>query len=390
MLNWPPVKNVLGFQCVECSRRYQPGAVEYVCSSCGGNLDVVYDYARVSGELSRTSLAANTDFSMWRYRPLLPIGQDSPLPPLPVGWSPLSHCPRLAQELGIHQLLIKDDGRNPTGSFKDRPSALAVVKALEIGATVITTASSGNAGIALAGMCASVGTKSVVFVPASIPPAKLAQLRVYDADVRLVEGSYDEAYDLCLEASRRFGWYQRGTGYNPFMTEGKKTAALEIAEQLRWKPPDRIFVPVGDGCIIGGLWKGFTDLLRMGFIESRPQLIGVQAQNASAILDALDGIPEGPVTAHTIADSICVSKPRDATKALRAIRESGGCGVRVSDAEIVAAVERLARISGLFADPAAAAALAGCVRMSEAGALGPQEQVLLLLTARNRGQAVNV
>jgi threonine synthase len=277
--------------------------------------------------------------------------------------------------------LIKDDGRNPTASFKDRPSALAVVKGREAGASVMTTASSGNAGVALAGMCASMGAKSVIFVPASAPPAKLAQLQIYGANVVLVEGSYDEAYDLCLEAARRFGWYQRSTGFNPYMTEGKKTAALEIAEQLQFNLPDKVFVSVGDGSIIGGLWKGFSDLLHLGLIDRRPQLIGVQAEGASAIVDALNGdgiVRPGP--AQTVADSICVGKPRDATKAMRAMRQSGGRGLKVSDAEIVAAIGRLARTAGVFVEPAAAAAFAGFVTMSESGALHSQERVLLMLT----------
>jgi len=382
MLDWPSaVKNVLGFQCVECARHHQPDAVAYVCSVCGGNLDVIYDYERIRREFTRASLATNEDCTMWRYRALLPMENDSPVPPLPAGWTPVFDCPRLATESGVRQLLIKDDGRNPTASFKDRPSALAVVKAREAGASVITTASSGNAGIALAGMCASMGAKSVIFVPSSAPPAKLAQLQIYGAHVVLVEGSYDEAYDLCLEAGRRYGWYQRSTGYNPFMTEGKKTAALEIAEQLQWNPPDKVFVSVGDGCIIGGLWKGFSDLLRLGLIDRRPQLIGVQAEGAAAIVDAVNGdgiVHPGP--AQTIADSICVGKPRDATKAVRAMRDSGGRGLKISDGEIVAAIGRLARTAGVFVEPSAAAAFAGFVKMSKAGDLDPQDRVLLMLT----------
>ncbi len=381
MLDWPPVKNILGLQCVECSREHPPDLPSYVCPSCGGNLDVIYNYAAIRKELSRGSLAADGNLTIWRYRPLLPLGDDSRALPLPVGWTPLFNCPRLAGELGVSQLLIKDDGRNPTASLKDRPSALAVVKAQEAGAGVITTASSGNAGVALAGMCASVGARSVIFVPATTPPAKLAQLQVYGATVILVEGTYDQAYDLCLEAARRFGWYQRCTGFNPFMTEGKKTASLEIAEQLQWNPPDKVFVSMGDGCIIGGLWKGFSDLLHLGMVERRPQLIGVQAEGAAGIVDAVNGdgiVRRGP--ARTIADSICVGNPRDATKAVRAIRESGGCGVKVSDAEIVAAIGCLACFAGTFVEPAAAAAFAGLVKMSAAGRLDPRERILLMLT----------
>jgi threonine synthase len=221
----------------------------------------------------------------------------------------------------------------------------------------------------------------VIFAPSYAPAAKIAQLQIYGSKVVLVEGSYDEAFDLCLEAGMRYGWYQRSTGYNPFMAEGKKTAALEIGEQLNWEVPDKVFVGVGDGCVIGGLWKGFNDLHRLGLIDRLPQMIGVQAEGASAVVDAAngDGVARaGP--ARTIADSINVGKPRDATKAIRAIRDSSGRGVKVSDEEIVAAIGRLARSTGVFVEPAGAAAFAGFVKHCENGAIKPDECALLSLT----------
>src|SRR5262245_28673340 len=375
------MNNVTGFKCVECSRSFSVSEIEYICPACGGNLDTLYDYERIGRELSKATLSADRNFTIWRYRALLPIEDSSLAPPLTVGWTPIYDCPRLAGEFGVKQLLIKDDGRNPTASFKDRPSALAVVKAREAGASVITTASSGNAGSALAGMCASVGMESVIFVPTYAPPAKIAQLQIYGARVVLVEGSYDEAYDLCLEAGQRYGWYQRSTGYNPFMSEGKKTAALEIGEQLDWKVPDKVFVGVGDGCIIGGLWKGFNDLHRLGFVDRLPQMIGVQAEGASAVVDAANGdgvLRAGP--AQTVADSINVGRPRDATRAIRAIRMSNGCGVKVSDEEIIAAIGRLARSTGVFVEPASAAAFAGFVKHCENGAIKSDQTALLTLT----------
>jgi threonine synthase len=375
------MSNATGFQCVECARSFSVSEVEYVCPACKGNLDVLYDYERIGNQLNKTTLAADRNFTIWRYRALLPIEDSSPVPPLTVGWTPIYDCPRLASEFGVKQLLIKDDGRNPTASFKDRPSALAVVKAREAGARVITTASSGNAGSALAGMCASVGMESVIFVPTYAPAAKIAQLQIYGSKVVLVEGSYDEAFDLCLEAGRRYGWYQRSTGYNPFMTEGKKTAALEIGEQLNWEVPDKVFVGVGDGNILGGLWKGFNDLYRLGFIDRLPQMIGVQAEGASAIVDAANGdgvVRPGP--AHTVADSINVGKPNDASKAIRAMRDSGGYGVKVSDEQIIAAIGRLARSTGVFVEPAGAAPFAGFVKQCESGAIKPDERALLMLT----------
>jgi threonine synthase len=362
-------------------RDFRIDEIKYICPSCGGNLDVLYDYDCVLEQISKAGLAADRNLTMWRYRALLPIEDSSVLPPLTVGWTPIYDCAHLAERFAIKQLIIKDDGRNPTASFKDRPSALAVVKAKEAGADVITTASSGNAGSALAGICASVAMESVIFVPASAPPAKIAQLQIYGAIVVLVDGSYDQAYDLCIEASRRFGWYQRSTGYNPYTREGKKTAALEIAEQLSWDVPDIVIVPVGDGNIISGLWKGFNDFKQIGFIDRVPRMIGVQSETAAAIVDAANGdgvIREGP--AHTIADSINVGKPRDATMAVRAIRESGGLGVKVSDDQIMTAMPKIARETGVFVEPAAAAAYAGFMKLCDRGALSSHDRLLLMLT----------
>jgi threonine synthase len=375
------MSNVIGFKCFDCARQFRSADVEYVCTVCGGNLDVLYDYDEVGAQLTKARLAADGHLSMWRYRPLLPIAELSPVPPLAVGWTPVYDCPRLAAQLAIKQLLIKDDGRNPTASFKDRPSALAVVKAIEAQAPVITTASSGNAGSALAGMCASVSMRSVIFVPSSAPAAKVAQLVIYGASVVLVEGTYDEAYDLCLAAAARFGWYQRSTGFNPYTREGKKTAALEICEQLDWQVPDKVIVSVGDGNIISGLWKGFCDFHHIGFIDRLPQLIGVQAASAAAIVDAANSDGKvRPGAAHTIADSINVGQPRDAHAAVRAIQESGGCGVKVTDDEMLTSLVQLARTTGVFAEPAAAASFAGLVKLCDAGAIAADERVLLMIT----------
>jgi threonine synthase len=228
---------------------------------------------------------------MFAYRPFLPVQPDTAEPPLLVGATPLMAAPRLAQANNVGQLWLKDDGRNPTGSLKDRASAIAVMKAQEAGAEIITTASTGNAAAALAGLAAATGQKSVIFVPASAPPAKIAQLLVYGATVLLVEGTYGDAFDLCLQASDTFGWYSRNTGYNPYMAEGKKTVTFELYDQLRERyalngnrysveplPLTHIFVSVGDGCIISGVYKGLRDLLGVGRLNALPQLIGVQAE----------------------------------------------------------------------------------------------------------------
>jgi len=336
----------------------------------------------VSTRLSRETLSQSRDWSIWRYRPLLPVAEDSPLPPLQVGWTPLYRAELLGRGLGLDHLFIKDDGRNPTASFKDRASAVGVVKAREHGFDTVTCASTGNAASSLAGQAASVGLRAVIFVPENAPRAKVAQLLVFGARVFTIRGSYDQAYDLCTQAATQYGWYNRNTGYNPYLSEGKKTAALEIAEQLGWRAPDTVVVAVGDGCIIGGLWKGFRDLYALGLIDHLPRLIGVQAEGADPLAQAwrAGATHPHPMDAHTVADSICVGIPRDATKALRAVRESGGFFLSVSDAEILSAILTLARQAAVFAEPAGATAYAGLERMVREGKAQNHEVIVVVVT----------
>jgi threonine synthase len=377
---------VTGLKCLLCGADYPPEEVPYVCPLHGdeGILNVQYDYSRIAELWKREGLARSRDDSLWRYKPLLPVNDDAPVPPLRVGWTPLYPAGRLAESLGLKHLWVKDETRQPTASLKDRASVIAVVKAAEIGARVITTASTGNAAAALAGVCASVGRKNVIFVPASAPEAKVAQLLAYGSEVLLVEGSYDDAFDLCLKAARKFGWYNRNTAYNPYMTEGKKTVILEACEQLGWQAPDAVFVPVGDGCIIGGVHKGLQDLIALGWIDKMPRLIGVQAEGSSALYDAWKkGIPPQemkPIHADTVADSISAGLPRDRVKALRAVMETGGAYVTVSDEEILQAIPALAGATGVFAEPAGAAPLAGLQKALKIGLVRSDERVVLLVT----------
>jgi threonine synthase len=393
--------HVLGYKCTVCGAEYGVGEVEYVCPKHGndGILDVVYDYRRVAERLSPDRLTDQAARSIWRYLPLLPVDPVIARETVgrttlsQVGWTPLYPAPRLAAGLGMRNLWVKDDSRQPTASFKDRASAIAVVKGRELGKEVVTTASTGNAAAALAGLCAAVSQMNVIFVPRTAPQAKITQLLVYGARVLLVDGTYDEAFDLCLQAAPEFGWYNRNTGYNPYMSEGKKTAAYEICEQLStpggvqgapWQAPDCIFVPVGDGCIIGGLHKGLRDLLALGWIDHMPRLIGVQASGSAPLVDAweqgMDAMDLQPVAVNTIADSIGAGLPRDRIKALRAVRESDGAFVRVTDDEILAAIPALARGCGVFAEPAAAAAYAGLVVAVDRGLVTPDERVVVLAT----------
>jgi len=259
--------------------------------------------------------------------------------------------------------------------------ARAVCKALELGFETIAGASTGNAASSTSCLCASLGISPTIFVPRSAPPAKVAQLLVFGARVYAVEGTYDEAFDLCGEACREYGWYNRNTGYNPYTREGKKTVSFEICEQLGWEVPDTVLVPVGDGNILSGVGKGFHDLLATGLIEREPRLIAVQSEKSSAVVDAIldDGVVR-PVHATTIADSISVDLPRDGEAAVRAVRESGGTGVLVSDKEILQAILTVARGAGIFAEPAGAAAYAGLAKLRGEGKIGADETVVCLVT----------
>ncbi len=372
---------VLHLKCVSCGRKVAPEGMRYLCPECGGNLDVVYNYQAIAGRLTRDSLERDEDFSVWRYWDLLPLTDRSNIMPLQIGWTPLYQSQRLEEKLGLKSLYLKDDGRNPSGSFKDRASSVAIGKALELGFETIAGASTGNAASSTSCLCASLGISPIIFVPRTAPPAKVAQLLVFGARVYAVEGSYDEAFDLCGEACRKYGWYNRNTGYNPYTREGKKTVSFEICEQLNWEVPDTVLVPVGDGNILSGTWKGFRDLFEVGLIERLPRLIAVQSNKSSAVVDAVlsDGVVR-PVRATTIADSISVDLPRDGEAAVRAVKESGGTGVLVSDEEILQAILTVARGAGIFAEPAGATAYAGLEKLRENSKIGEDETVVCLVT----------
>jgi threonine synthase len=367
-----------------CGAEYAPDEILYVCPKHGdeGIVDVIYDYDKIARRLTKEKLAEDRTPSIWRYFDLLPLRSRDTLPPLQVGWTPLYKADRLAGQLGLRYLWVKDDGRNPTASLKDRASAVGVAKALELGREVITAASTGNAASSVAGLAASVGIKTYIFVPKTAPEAKIAQLLIFGANVIAINGTYDEAFDLCLKASAEYGWYSRNTAYNPYLSEGKKTAALEICEQLNWQAPDRIFVSVGDGCIIGGLWKGLRDLYALGFIDKMPKLMGVQAEGSAVLYNAWrKGTEEiEPIVPNTLADSISVGIPRDRIKALRAVRQTGGEFITVSDEEILDAMRVLARGAAVFGEPAGVTSLAGLRKMLREGRLDPDERIVVLIT----------
>ncbi|MCE9671217.1 threonine synthase [Myxococcus stipitatus] len=368
--------------CLRCGRHHAPESSS-TCDACGleGILDVEYDYERVASTMTPEALRSRAA-NHWRYWELLPLSDGTRPPSLHLGMTPVDEAPRLAAALGLRSLRLKDETRNPTCSFKDRASSVGVLRAREEGRAAIACASTGNAASSLAGFSAAVGLESFIFVPARAPEPKLAQLLVFGAHVVRVQATYDDAWELCQAACERYGWYNRNCAVNPYLVEGKKTAGLELAEQLGADLPDWVVVSVGDGCTLGGVWKGLQQMHRLGFIPRLPRLLGVQAAGSPAVARAFaagaDTLPDAG--ADTLADSIAVSRPRNWRRAVRAVRESHGTLVCVEDAEILEAMRDTARLSAIFPEPAAAAATAGLARAVREGTVHPRESAVVLVT----------
>lgn len=362
------------------------------CPHCGekGILDIIFDYAEVKKSLSRERLAADRDNSMWRYRALMPIEGEGLSDFLRIGWSPLYRSLRLGGELGVKRLYIKDDGINPTGSLKDRASGVAVAKALELHKDTIACSSTGNAASSCAGNAARMGLKTVIFVPERAPLGKVSQLLIFGANVVSVKGDYRQTFELSKAAIEKWGFYNRNAGINPILTEGKKTVALEIAEQLNWEPTDWVCVSVGDGCTIGGVYNGFNDLLQLGMIDRIPKILGVQSTGCCPFVDAAREHRElKPTPENTLADSIAVGVPRNPVKARRAVEESGGAWIAVSDDEILAAMRLLGRTEGVFGEPAGVTATAGLKKAVEDGIIHSSETVTVISTGSGLKDAKN-
>ena len=383
------MKNVKFVKCVKCGKIYEATPNLTNCS-CGGILDIIYDYDYIKSVLTKDKLAQRSDNSMWRYRELLPVEETTEAPPLRVGWSPLYEAGRLAAQLGIKKLYVKDDGVNPTASLKDRASSMAVAKAREAGAKVIACSSTGNAASSLAGNAAAAGLKTYIFVPSRAPKGKVAQLMTFGATVISVQGSYEDTFELSKQAIDRWGWYNRNAAINPYLSEGKKTVGLEIMEQLNWVVPDYIAISVGDGCTIAGLWKGLKDLYAIGFIDHLPRLISAQASGCCPLNRAIEtGEDWHPMEENTLADSIAVGVPRNADKALMAIRESNGITVNVTDEEIMAAQKLLGRTCGVFGEPAGVTGTAGLKKLCEEGKIDPGATVVSVVTGNGLKDVAN-
>jgi threonine synthase len=374
------MNHVRGLECLLCGRTYDANQVIYTCpehEGVKGILEVVYDY-----DVVRERFDASLDgqiASQWKYRAFLPIADDATPITLGEGGTGLYDTPALSEELGV-DARVKDDGRNPTGVLKDRATSVSVTKARHAGQGVVTCASTGNAAASLAGYAARAGVDCRIFVPADAPEEKLAQPLVYGADVLAVDGSYDEAYDLSMTVTETYGWYNRNAAINPFQVEGKRTVGHELAEQTRGDVPDWVVFSMGDGCTIYGAWKGFREFAELGFVEETPKMLGVQAEGASAIHDTFHEHDSVDDVADTLADSIAVGRPRNTLKACKALKQSSGTSVLVSDQDILTAESTLGRTEGFYAEPAGAAPVAGVQKARKEGIIASDESVVVVIT----------
>jgi threonine synthase len=420
-----------GLTCVLCGRRHEPQWRGFVCADCGaeGILDATYDYAAVARELADAvrgggdpfpdrwgehrpeasaahgpaALAAHLRLGrsdLWRFAPLLPLAPAAPHEAWSLGDTPLHAPARLRRRLELPGLFLKDDTGLPSASLKDRAAAVAVADATRLSVTRVACASTGNAAASIAVLGARAGLACTIYVPAHAPAPKLAQLTLHGADVLRVDGTYDEAYERSLLALAEHGWYSRNCAHNPLLVEGKKTAALEVYRALGGRLPAAFFVPVGDGCIISATAKACLELKELGLVERVPRIWGVQATGAAPIAAAwqeaangASGVESlarwsgrqilsaiGKVTPQTLADSIAVGVPRNRIKAWRRVAATGGGFLSVSDEEILAAVGLLAAEAGVWAEPSAAAGLAGCRLAAARGLVGKQEEIVVLVT----------
>ena len=380
-----------GYRCFACSATQAADFDGFLCPVCGGNLDISYDYDAVANIIGDSFLQGPND--LFRFAALLPLKQPRSPFPLRVGGTPLYRAHRLGKSAGMRKLYLKDDSLNPSASLKDRASAVAIGRALDTGSRVVSVASTGNAGSSLACLAAATGLDAVIFVPANAPVAKLTQMLAFGARVLAVRGNYDDAYDLCLAASDEFGWFNRSTGYNAFTREGKKTCAYEIWQDLDGRVPDRVVVATGDGNTLSGIWKGWCDLKAIGLIDRLPKIDCVQSDASAAISETIRQVRTSDeskvdwssvqvleVNASTAADSISVDRPRDGLAAVKAVIQSGGEAVTVADKEILAAIPGMARSSGVFPEPAAAAPLAGVRQMVRRQQVSTDELVVCIVS----------
>jgi len=369
-------------RCVSCKKEFDPKKIIYSCDHCGERLDVIYDYEAMKAKINKAEFGHRSSCSTLRYSEFLPIFDSEKLVSLGEGGTPLVKCERLGGELGLNNLYAKDETRNPTGVFKDRATVLAITKAREFGRKIVAIASTGNAAASLSAYAAKAGLHCNVFVPESTPFAKVSQSIAYGAKIIQVKGNYDQTYDLAVEACKEFDWYNCNPAANPFRTEGKKTIAYEMCEQSEWKPPDWVIVPVGNGCNLAGIWKGFKEFYAIGFVSEKPRIVGVQPTGSSPVVTAFNGKKDlfESVSPKTLAGALAIGKPRNFIKAIRGMNESNGLAQSVTDDEILEAQSLLASREGIFGEPGAAAAVAGLIKAVRQGLIDVHDRIYCVIT----------
>jgi len=376
------VGHVVGLRCRECGRAY-PAEALHVCEFCFGPLEVAYDREGIRASVTRETIAAGPA-SMWRYADLLPVSAKSPVD-LGTGMTPLILADRLAAELGLRQVWVKDDTRNPTGSFKDRVVGVALTKARELGFKTAACASTGNLANSVAAHAARAGMESFVFVPHDLEAVKLITTAVFGGNLVAVDGSYDDVNRLCAELASEFpSWAFVNVNIRPYYAEGSKTLAFEVAEQLGWQLPDHVVVPIASGSQLTKVDKGFRELVDFGLVEARDgvRISGAQAEGCTPVATAL---AEGsdhvrPVKPSGIAKSLAIGNPADGWYALEAVRRSGGAIAAVTDAEIIEGIRLLARTEGVFAETAGGVTVATLAKLASAGVIRPDERVVVYVT----------
>ena len=373
---------VSGLRCRECGRAY-PAEALHVCDYCFGPLEVSYDYERVRATITRERIEAGPR-SIWRYADLLPVEDPHPVD-LGAGFTPLVRADRLAAELGLGELWIKDDTANPTGSFKDRVVSVALSKARQLGFKIAACASTGNLANSVAAHAARAGMESVVLIPNDLEVAKVTMTAVYGGRVIAVEGSYDDVNRLCAElTSEQPSWAFVNVNVRTYYAEGSKTLAFEVAEQLGWQAPDHVVVPIGSGSQLTKVAKGFRELWQVGLLDEEPsvRVSGAQAEGcspvATAFAEGTDAIR--PVKPHTIAKSLAIGNPADGWYALDAIRSSGGSCASVTDDEVVEGIRLLARTEGIFAETAGGVTIATLAKLAGQGVIRSDERVVAMVT----------
>jgi threonine synthase len=370
-----------GLRCRECGREYKADPI-YTCEWCFGPLEVAYDYDAIAAATSREKIAAGPA-TLWRYADLLPVEPNAAVD-LGTGFTPLVRADRLAAELGLREVWVKNDTRNPTNSFKDRVVSVAMSKALEFGFKVLACASTGNLANSVAAHAAHAGLRSYVFIPSNLEQGKVVTTAVYGGNVVAIEGNYDDVNRLCAELAGMYPWAFVNVNMRPYYAEGSKTLAYETAEQLGWQSPEHVVVPAASGSLLTKVLKGFRELHQVGLLDGEPNIrvSGAQALGcspiASAYLEASDTIR--PVKPDTIAKSLAIGNPADGYFALDAVRNTGGAFGSVSDGEIVEGMQLLARTEGIFAETAGGVTIATLQRLAADGVIRPDERVVVYIT----------